>query len=156
MEKIPELYKQYPFFDDGKISPSRFHVATVVKIMTVDEAKQHSVKTYDYYRAEYVFNTLYEVWKREVDEHKSEHVYPHDKENYWCYAPETDMFVVCAIPEYDESLIYFARHINGGWFSFETSSSWQSGRLDVECKQFKYYEETFPELYTEYKDLFKI
>lgn len=62
---------------------------------------------------------------------------------------------MCAIPEYDDSLIFFARHVNGGWFSFETTAGWQCGLLDIDCEQFSGYKEDYPEIYNKYKDLFK-
>lgn len=157
MKRVPELYKQYPFFDDGKYSPSRFHVATVVKIMTIEEAKRHNIvldeqEENDPSRRK--MTSLYDIWKEAVEECKSDHIWPHTEDGYWCYAPETDFFIVCAIPDYDESLIYFARHVNGGWFSFETTDPWQCGLLDVDCDTFKCYEEDYPEIYDRYKDIF--
>jgi hypothetical protein len=52
------------------------------------------------------------------------------------YAEETDYFVKCSIPKYDENDIWFVRTINGGWFSLNTVNTWMAGRLDVSGKLF--------------------
>ena len=42
------------------------------------------------------------------------------------------MFVECKINGYDDERIYFARTLDGGFFSFDTTGTWMSGRLDVD------------------------
>ena len=39
LKPIPEIGKQYHFFDDGKVSYSRHSMAMVVAIISVEEAK---------------------------------------------------------------------------------------------------------------------
>jgi len=128
LKPIPEIGKQYHFFDDGKISFSRHSIATVVEILTIEQAKHRTFNIWDrdiidakenIYKAECHSKSLYDLWKEEV------------VRCYWLFAPETDVFLCCAIPEYDECLIYFARTKYGEWFSLDIQSSWQGGRLDI-------------------------
>ena len=37
-QQIPEVGKQYHFFDDGKIRPSRHSIATVLRVIPISEA----------------------------------------------------------------------------------------------------------------------
>ncbi|MFR6305656.1 MAG: hypothetical protein ACLUNR_02360 [Bacilli bacterium] len=43
----------------------------------------------------------------------------------------TDYFIGCYIPKYDNNLIWFARTKYGTWFSMDIQSNWQGGLLDV-------------------------
>ena len=40
----------------------------------------------------------------------------------------------CEIKDYDRNLIWFARTIDGGWFSMDVDKAWQGGRLDIDGK----------------------
>ena len=61
------------------------------------------------------------------------------------YAEETDYFIGCAIPEYDDHIIWFVREKNGTWFSLNVQSWWQGGFLDVTGEK---YENNIKEGYT--------
>ena len=80
--------------------------------------------------------TLYEIWREEVDSHRQSEGFTvlikgaSTKPGApWCYAEETDFFVECSIPEYDENTIWFVRHVSGGWFSMDIQQGWMSGKL---------------------------
>lgn len=128
---IPEVNKQYHFFDDGKISSSRHYIATITKILTKEEAKNINFELTEYFHTDdgddyYDYKTsLYDIWQGEI------------KEYYWLIAEDTDYIVEASIPDYDENLIYFVRTKDGGWFSMNIQSSWQGGRLDIDGKLYK-------------------
>lgn len=83
-----------------------------------------------------VDKTLYEIWREEVDSHRQRDGFIVLSEGAkttpgtpWLYAEETDYFVECSIPEYDENTVWFVRSVGGGWFSIDVQSLWMSGRL---------------------------
>ncbi len=128
----PEIGKTYKFYDDGKVSYSRQYDATVLRIISKEEAKSIMFPLYwDYWRRSKTTHindagilnekkSLYDVWKEEVAEDDS------------TYNTFTDCFVECSIPEYDDDTIWFVRATNNGWFSLDIQSDWQSGRLDID------------------------
>ena len=130
MEKIPEIGKTYHFFDDGKITMMRHSMATVTRILSIVDAKNEMFNLIDYsdWNAEkgtwenqvpYKIS-LFQIWRNEVEDCS------------WIYAPDTDYFVECSIPKFDENPIWFVRTVNGGWFSLDIQSGWQAGRLDID------------------------
>lgn len=137
-ERIPVIGKQYHFFDDGKITHSRHYMATVVDIISPEQAKDIKMN----YQNMNILVSLYTIWREEIDDHRQgEHFKvltsrPMNVGDPWLYAEETDYFVKCSIPEYDENDIWFVRTINGGWFSLNTVNTWMAGRLDVSGKLF--------------------
>lgn len=160
MVKIPQLNKQYPFFDDGKISPSRFYIAEVTRIITTKEAKNIMFERTNEDDI-HVSMSLLDIWKEEVDSHRNSNSFSvlnkgsnGNAGSPWLYAEETDCFIECSIPDYDENKIYFARTVWGGWFSMDTAGWWMSGELDVELEKFNQYEELFPEEYWKHVDKF--
>ena len=138
--QIPVLGKEYYFFDDGKISPSRCYKAKVTGIYPYKE--KINVKVFDYDLNEYKEISIQEIHKREVDNHRQ------DKNCKvlggditvgapWLYAEKTDYFIKCEIKGYDDNDIWFARTIHDDWFSMDVASSWQSGYLDVDGKRYE-------------------
>ena len=134
-QEVPQVGKQYHFFDDGKITPSRHSIATVTRVVPFSEANSIIVKAREWDLEIddpiYVDKPITEVWKNNVIEHD------------WIMNTETDYLIECSIPDYDENLIWFARDTSGGWFSMDIQSSWQAGRLDVDGKLYKYMCEYF-------------
>lgn len=126
MEKkeLPIVGQEYHFWDDGKTSTSRHYICKCERIITLDEAKSIivTVPEWDYDKNENDFNdiSLYEQWKIEV--------YNHD----WLYAEDTDYFIECSCPKYDNDNLWFVRTKDGGWFSMDVQNSWQGGRLDID------------------------
>ena len=131
MITIPQIGKTYKFYDDGKAS--REYDAIVTKIVSKDDAKTIMFKAYldednelsTYYDNEldneYTFEkSLYSIWQDEV------------KNTDWLFAEDTDYFVECSIPDYDEYPIWFAGTKSGGWFSIDIQSDWQGGLLEVD------------------------
>lgn len=49
----------------------------------------------------------------------------------WIWNGDTDYFIGCYIPRYDNHLVWFARTVNRGWFSMDFQSNWNGGLLDV-------------------------
>lgn len=113
---LPEIGKKYHFFDDGKCGPSRHYIATVDEIIDSDTAKNRYLK----YGYTDTIKPLYDIWKINVER------------SSFLYSNETDVFIRCSIPKYDKNPIWFVRTKNGGFFSIDVQSWWQSGRLDVD------------------------
>ena len=117
---IPEVGKKYHFFDDGKVSDSRHYIATVTRIISLEETKEmFDESEYREYPC-----SLYDAWKEEKSDCPR------------LYARETDCIVACVIPEYDEDPVYFARGNKGEWWSFNVANSWQTGYLDIDNRWF--------------------
>lgn len=89
LQSVPEVGKECHTFDDGKISPSRHSIATIIEAIPFSDCQD---------------TELIELWKSEV------------KECYWLYATETDYFVKAEYEGEDEPY-YFVRTADGGWFS---------------------------------------
>ena len=101
---IPKVNQTCMFFDDGKISYSRMYQATVKQVMVYDDAPDKVKKAFE----------------RESKDHD------------WIWNNTTDYIVACEIKDYDRNLIWFARTVDGGWFSMDVDKSWQGGRLDID------------------------
>lgn len=101
---IPKVNQTCMFFDDGKISYSRMYQATVKQVMVYDDAPDKVKK----------------VFERESKTHD------------WIWNKTTDYIIACDIKDYDNNLIWFARTVDGGWFSMDVDKSWQGGRLDID------------------------
>lgn len=151
LDEIPVKGKQYHFFDDGKINPSRHYTATVVDIISPEQAKNVIIKKVEC-EDEYIDKvSLYDIWIAEIDNHRQSENFivltGHSTEPGapWLYAEETDYFVKCSIPEYDDNDIWFVRTIKGDWFSLNTVNFWMAGKLDVSGQLYKqmidYYKE---------------
>ena len=103
---IPKVNQTCMFFDDGKISYSRMYQATVKQVMVYDDAPDKVKKAFE----------------RESKTHD------------WIWDKTTDYIIACDIKDYDKNLIWFARTVDGGWFSMDVDKSWQGGRLDIDGK----------------------
>lgn len=103
---IPKVNQTCMFFDDGKISYSRMYQATVKQVMVYDDAPDKVKKAFE----------------RESKDHD------------WIWNKTTDYIIACDIKDYDNNLIWFARTVDGGWFSMDVDKSWQGGRLDIDGK----------------------
>ena len=101
---IPKVNQTCMFFDDGKISYSRMYQATVKQVMVYDDAPDKVKKAFE----------------RESKAHD------------WIWNKTTDYIIACDIKDYDNNLIWFARTVDGGWFSMDVDKSWQGGRLDID------------------------
>ena len=101
---IPKVNQTCMFFDDGKISYSRMYQATVKQVMVYDDAPDKVKKAFE----------------RESKTHD------------WIWNKTTDYIIACDIKDYDNNLIWFARTVDGGWFSMDVDREWQGGRLDVD------------------------
>ena len=127
-KELPKIGEFYHFWDDGKTSVSRHYICKCERILTIEEAKDIivTVPEWDFDKNENNFNdmSLYEQWKEEVLNHD------------WLYAVDTDYFIECSCPKYDEDNLWFVRTKDGGWFSMNVQNSWQSGRLDIDEKIF--------------------
>ena len=141
-ESLPQIGENYHFFDDGKITPTRHYIAKCLEIIPFEKFKDtqiDGVVVYDDYFDDDKFETqsLYEIWKREQEDCD------------FIYAEETDFAIKCSCPIYDKNDLYFVRTKNGGWFSMNIQSSWQSGRLDVD-------ENAWNQLLKDYNDMPKV
>ena len=126
LKPLPIVGKHYHFWDDGKTSTSRHYICRCERIITPEEAKSVMIEVPNEY-VDDVMDTisLYDHW--------------HDNEMPecdWLYAEETDYFIECSCPKYDKNNLWFVRTKDGGWFSMDIQSWWQSGRLDVDDEIF--------------------
>lgn len=123
MKKIPEIGQYYHFWDDGKTGPSRHYICKVEKIIPIKEAKGMLVSIPEWneetQQNDFIRETLYNRWKYQVEEHD------------WLYSTDTDYIIEISCPNYDENNLYAVRTKDGGWFTIDVQSWWQSGRLDV-------------------------
>lgn len=103
---IPKVNQTCMFFDDGKISYSRMYQATVKQVMKFNDAPDKVKKAFE----------------RE------------SKTYDWIWDKTTDYIVACEIKDYDKNLIWFARTVDGGWFSMDVDMPLQGGSLDVDGK----------------------
>ena len=103
---VPKVNQTCMFFDDGKISYSRMYQATVKQVMVYDNAPDKVKKAFE----------------RESKTHD------------WIWNKTTDYIIACDIKDYDNNLIWFARTVDGGWFSMDVDKEWQGGRLDIDGK----------------------
>ena len=141
LKPIPKIGSSYHFFDDGKIKESRHYIATVLDVITPEQTKNIMFSRAD---DEISFEiSLYEIWRNEINDHRQDTNFKviaagasMEVGAPWLYAEETDYFIKCSIPEYDENDVWFVRTVNGGWFSLDTNSWWMSGELDVDGRLF--------------------
>ena len=130
---LPKVGCTYKFYDDGKITPSRQYDAIVLRIISKEEAKSVMFPLYccedsNYEETTIVYKdeiaiaekSLYDIWEEGV------------KCYDWLYATDTDYFIECSIPSYDEYHIWFIKTQDEGWFSMDIQNCWQSGKLDVD------------------------
>lgn len=86
---IPELNKEYDYFDDGKINPSRHDKVTITELVRFNK----------------IDNDTLREWKEQII--IADHL----------FAKETDYFVKGRLKEAKQDLI-FVRTKDNGWFSF--------------------------------------
>lgn len=112
MDKLPELYKEYDCYDDGKISESRRYKVLITNIIPFDEADEDLVK----------------AWKIAIEQY-----------NY-LFATETDYFIFAISYErWYPQVEIFVRIMDGGWFGLGNYDQyekrwdcyWCSGRLVI-------------------------
>lgn len=118
-KQIPKVGEYYHFWDDGKTSASRHYICKCEQIINSKKAKSVILEIpncNDTNKRRSLFN----IWKYKV-------AYCN-----WLYAQETDYFIECSCPNYDENNLWFVRTKDGGWFSLDIQSSWQAGELDVD------------------------
>lgn len=110
--KLPELYKEYDCYDDGKTSISRKYKVLVTNIIPFKEASPELVK----------------AWHKAVVNCD------------WLYAEETDYFIFAVSYEWWYPQVeIFARTKDGEWFGLgqwdqyeqHWNSTWSSGRLVI-------------------------
>jgi hypothetical protein len=125
----PEIGKEYHFWDDGKVSPSRHYICKVIDIISLEQAKDIMLEftQFDCWHGyfdppfeEVIKMSLYDIWM-------------YQKESCdWLFADETPYFVKISIPTYDDNDLYCVQMKNGGWFSLDIQSGWQGGVLDID------------------------
>ena len=130
LEPIPEVGKYYHFFDDGKLSPSRHYICRVERLLSKEEANDIMVDV-PYWNSmtnenETVTITLFEKWQEEKEDVD------------FLYSEDTDYFVELSCPEYDNNNLYAVRTQDGGWFTLDVQSFWQTGSLDVTGKKYQH------------------
>ena len=110
--KLPELYKKYDCYDDGKVTESRKYQVLITDIIAFKDADKD----------------LVEAWKIAV------------KDSYWLFAEETDYFIFAVSYEwYYPQVEIFARTKRGDWFGLgewdpyerEWNGTWCSGSLYI-------------------------
>ena len=131
-EPVPMIGDKHSFFDDGKMYKSRHYIAEVIDVITLEDAKGIDL--------DYEYETFFDdcIWS--LDEAQIEEIgidFKPTLYNIWLmhkyasdflFAPETDLLVCCKIPEYGDR-VWFARTLDGGWFSLDVNNRWLEGRL---------------------------
>ena len=123
LKPIPEIGKFYHFWDDGKTSTSRHYICKVERIITPKEAKNIIIQVpeYDWDNKKNIIvdKSLYDQYQEQA------------RDCDWLYVIDTDFLVEISCPVYDEHNLWCVRTKDGGWFSIDVQSWWQSGRLDI-------------------------
>lgn len=109
LQPIPEVGKEYHIFDDGKISPGRHYMATIVEVIPFETCDNRA---------------LLETWAMEVQSCE------------WLYSTATDYFIK-AESNFDKNPLFFVRTKDGGWFSIDYPDCWMGARLDIDGKLYK-------------------
>jgi len=131
--RVPQVGEKLHFFDDGKVSDSRHYMAVVTHVLTPEQAKC-------------VYIDAPTVCENHIDlEQKCGSLTLLDihaevvKIEDWLYADQTDYFIGCAIPEFDDHIIWFVRTKDShqSWFSMDIQSNWQGGYLDVDGERYQ-------------------
>ena len=110
--KLPELYKKYDCYDDGKITESRKYQVLITDIISFKDANPDLVR----------------AWHNMIIDFDQ------------LYAKETDYFIFAVSYEWWYPQVeIFVRTIDGGWFGLgewnpheeEWNTTWCSGRLII-------------------------
>lgn len=110
--KLPELYKKYDCYDDGKITESRKYQVLITDIIPFNKADKD----------------LVEAWIFAINQYD------------WLFAKETDYFIFAvSYEQWYPQVEIFARTKDGGWFGLGTydpyeqywNCLWCSGRLII-------------------------
>lgn len=142
LKPVPAVGTEYHFWDDGKTSPGRHYICRCERVINPEEAKSIIVEALGYDEngdACFSLIKLFDQWSKEAALCD------------WVFSPETDFFVECSCPSFDQNNLWFVRTLDGGWFSMDIQNSWQGGRLDVDGTIFETTIKTIkdhPELYT--------
>lgn len=130
--RVPQVGEKLHFFDDGKVGDSRHYMAVVTHVLTPEQAKcVFVVDAISFSESHFI----------DFEENKSLSLLDVHAEEVkccdWIFAEQTDYFIACSIPEFDDHIIWFVRKKDDGWFSMSIQSDWQGGYLDVdgECYQ---------------------
>lgn len=125
LKPIPEVGKEYHFWDDGKCGPDRHYICRVERIISMKHVNNiiidNAIINWDDKTDKAIFGRkpLLDIW---VEQKKL-----HD----WILAKNTDYFIEVSCPTYDENNLWFVRSTDGGWFSMDIQSGWQGGILDI-------------------------
>ena len=124
---VPKVGQILHFFDDGKSGDGRHYLAVVTHVLKPKKKKKlHWVPSdHDVYYDGKPPKDWLAIWEY------------NKKEYAWIFADETDFFIGCAIPEYDDHILWFARVKDGSWFSMDAQSCWQGGFLDVTGEKYQ-------------------
>lgn len=129
IKNLPEIGKEYHFWDDGKKSMSRHYICRIERIITPEESKNIRVTVprwnWDKNQNDFEEISLWDRYHEQIIEHD---VY--DKDG-------TDFLIEASCPTYDENNLWFIRQKGGGWFSIDVQNFWQAGKLDVNGKIFE-------------------
>ena len=129
--RVPQVGEKLHFFDDGKVGDSRHYMAVVTHVLTPEQAKSVFIDAISFCECHSI----------DFEENKSLSLLDVHAEEVkccdWIFAEQTDYFIACSIPEFDNHIIWFVRKKDGGWFSMDIQSDWQGGYLDIdgECYQ---------------------
>ena len=127
---IPEVGKEYHFWDDGKSSPSRHYICRCERVIPYKEANNILFELKDYPDPKNIELFIpYKVSLKEIWQKESSHA-------NWLFAEDTDCFVEISCPNYDDNNLWAARTKDGGWFTLGIQSSWQGGEIDIDGEHY--------------------
>ena len=125
--RVPQVGEKLHFFDDGKVGDSRHYMAVVTHVLTPEQAKCVFVVDATSFSECHFIDFEENKSLSLLDVHAEE-----VKSCDWIFAEQTDYFIACSIPEFDNHIIWFVRKKDDGWFSMSIQSDWQGGYLDVD------------------------
>ena len=131
--RVPQVGEKLHFFDDWKVSDNRHYMAVVTHVLTPEQAKLvfvDAIRFCECHSIDFEENkklTLLDIHAEEI------------KSCNWLYIDQTDYFIACSIPEFDDHIIWFVRTKDSqqSWFSMCIQSNWQGGYLDVDGEKYK-------------------
>ena len=131
LKPIPEVGKEYHFWDDGKSSPTRHFICRCERVIPYKEAKNivFELKDYPDPKNSELF-VPYKVSLKEIWQKESSHA-------NWLFAEDTDYFIEISCPVYDDNNLWAARTKDGGWFTLDIQSSWQGGEIDIDGEHYQ-------------------
>ena len=116
---IPKKGETYYFYLCGKIKIKDEFEAIIEQVIPYEEGEQYCVRQYYAELEDVVETPILDIWLENQDS------------TFWLLAETTDYIIEASIPNLTPCKIYFARTIDGEWYSLEVNTPRHLGLLDV-------------------------